>query len=155
MSIIDGPTATKSKILIIDDEEDIREVLKIYLESERWDLIEASNGEEAIAKMKEGSNFLQVGLIICDIRMPKINGVETIEYLKREAPSKPILVITGYPDTELAVSLTKKGINGFLVKPVDKDVLINKVEEIMALPHNFQNWHGLYSWLHYENLFRV
>lgn len=139
MSIIDSFSDTKCKILIIDDEEDIREVLKLYLGSEKWEIIEASNGEEAIAKMKEGSNFLNVGLIICDIRMPKINGVETIEYLKREAPSKPILVVTGYPDTELAVSLTKKGISGFLVKPVDKDVLINKVEEIMALPHDFQN----------------
>ena len=139
MSLIDSFKATQCKILIIDDEEDIRDVLKIYLESDKWDIIEASNGEEAIAKMKEGSNFLQVGLIICDIRMPKINGVETIDYLKKEAPSKPILVLTGYPDTKLAVSLTQKGISGFLVKPVDKDVLIKKVEEIMALPHNFDN----------------
>ena len=139
MSIIDNCSGTKGKILIIDDEADVREVIKLYLESEKWELIEASNGEEAIAKMKEGSNFLQVGLIICDIRMPKVNGVETIDYLKKEAPSKPILVVTGYPDTELAVSLTEKGISGFLVKPVDKDVLISKVEEIMALPHDFQN----------------
>ena len=139
MSIIDSCSGTKGKILIIDDEADIREVIKLYLESEKWELIEASNGEEAIAKMKEGSNFLQVGLIICDIRMPKINGVETIDYLKREAPSKPILVVTGYPDTELAIALTEKGISGFLVKPVDKDVLIKKVDEIMSQPHDFQN----------------
>ena len=139
MSIIDSFSGTKCRIMIVDDEEDIREVLKLYLESEKWEIIEASNGEEAITKMNEGSNFLKVGLIICDIRMPKVNGVETIEYLKKECPSKPILVVTGYPDTELAVSLTQKGINGFLVKPVDKDVLIKKVEEIMALPHDFQN----------------
>jgi len=139
MSIIDSFKATQCKILIIDDEEDVRDVLKIYLESEKWEIIEAENGEEAIAKMKEGSNFLQVGLIICDIRMPKINGVETIDYLKKEAPSKPILVLTGYPDTKLAVSLSKKGISDYMVKPVDKNVLIKKVEELMTLPHNFDN----------------
>lgn len=139
MTTLDNCSGTKGKILIVDDEEDVRDVIKLYLKSSKWDLIEASDGEEAIVKMKEGANLLQVGLIICDIRMPKINGVETIDYLLKEAPSKPILVVTGYPDTELAVSLTEKGVSGFLVKPVDKEVLIQKVDEILARPHNFQN----------------
>lgn len=139
MSIIDDVSNTKGKILIIDDEDDIREVIKLHLDSTKFNLIEARDGEEAIDLMKDGSNLLQVGLIICDIRMPKINGVEAIDYLLENAHSIPILVITGYPDAELAVSLLDKGVSGYLVKPVEKEVLLSKVEEITSSPHNFNN----------------
>jgi two-component system chemotaxis response regulator CheY len=139
MSILEKVGSTKGRILIIDDEEDVREVIKLHLESNKYDLIEATNGEEGINLMKQGSNLLQVGLIICDIRMPKVNGIEAIDYLKKECPSIPILVVTGYPDSELAVSLLQKGVSGYLVKPVEKGVLIKKVEEILAQPHDFQN----------------
>ncbi len=54
--------STKGKILIIDDEEDVREVIKLHLDSDKYDLIEASNGEDAIKVMKEGSNLLQGSL---------------------------------------------------------------------------------------------
>ena len=139
MSVFNKAGSTKGKILIIDDEEDVREVIKLHLASEKYDLIEATNGEEAINVMKQGSNMLQVGLILCDIRMPKVNGIEAIDYLKENLPSIPILVVTGYPDSELAVSLLAKGIAGYLVKPVEKAALLQKVDEILAQPHNFQN----------------
>ncbi len=137
MSIIENVNSTKGRILIIDDEEEIRDVLKLHLSSGKYDLIEATNGEEAITLMKSGANLLQVGLIICDIRMPKVNGVEAIEYLKQNAPSIPILVVTGYPDADLAVSLLEKGIKGYLVKPVDKETLLGKVAEILSSPQDF------------------
>jgi len=139
MSVFGKAGSTKGKILIIDDEEDVREVIKLHLDSDKYDLIEAANGEDAIKVMKEGSNLLQVGLILCDIRMPKVNGIEAIDYLKENCPSIPILVVTGYPDSELAVSLLAKGIAGYLVKPIEKAVLVQKVEEILAQPHDFQN----------------
>lgn len=138
MSIIDNVSDTKGRILIIDDEEDVREVLKLHLHSEKYNLIEAGDGEEAINLMKDGSNLLQVVLIICDIRMPKVNGVEAIDYLLENTHS-PILVITGYPDAELAVSLLDKGVCGYLVKPVEKETLLKKVAEIISRPHNPDN----------------
>jgi two-component system chemotaxis response regulator CheY len=87
--------------------------------------------------MREGSNLLQVGMIITDLRMPKVDGIEMIEYLRTNAPSKPILVITGYPDPDLAISLIKKGVKAYLVKPVDKEVLLDKVKKILASPQEF------------------
>ena len=72
---------------------------------------------------------MNVGLILCDIRMPKVNGVEAIEFLKTEAPGIPIVVITGYPDTELAIGLMKKGVKDYLVKPVEKEKLLAVVDE--------------------------
>jgi two-component system chemotaxis response regulator CheY len=137
MTIIDNVAGTKGRILIIDDEEEIREVLKMHLESAGYMVIEAEDGEDGINKMREGSNLLQVGLIITDIRMPKVNGVEAIDYLRTNAPSKPILVITGYPDTELAVSLLKKGVKEYLVKPVEKKVLLEKVKKILGSAQEF------------------
>ncbi len=137
MSLIENVTGTKGRILIIDDEEDVRDVLKLHLSSKKYDLIEAENGEEGINLMKSGANLVQVGLIICDIRMPKVNGLECIDYLMKNAPSIPILVISGYPDTDLAVSLMQKGVKGYLVKPVDKEKLIAKVEEILSMEQNF------------------
>ena len=87
--------------------------------------------------MRSGANLLQVGLILCDIRMPKVNGIEAIDYLKQNAPSIPIIVVKGYPDSDLAVSLMKKGVKDYLVKPVEKEKLLAKVEEVLASPQEF------------------
>jgi two-component system, chemotaxis family, chemotaxis protein CheY len=137
MSLIEVASSTKGKVLIIDDEADVREVLRLHLESVNLNVIEAENGEEAIKLMKSGANLLQVGLILCDIRMPKVNGVEAIEYLKENAPSIPIIVVTGYPDSELAVSLLKKGVKDYLVKPLEKEKLLAKVKEALSSEQEF------------------
>lgn len=128
----------KGKILIIDDEQDIRDVLRLHLEQGGFHVLEATNGEEAIKIMREGANMVNVGLILCDIRMPKVNGVEAIEFFLRENRSIPLLVITGYPDSELAVSLIKKGVKDYLVKPVEKENLLSKVRSIINDEQNFQ-----------------
>jgi two-component system chemotaxis response regulator CheY len=129
--------STHGRILIIEDDMDIRDVLKLQLEQGGHQVIEAKDGQEGIDLMKKGSNLLQVGLIITDIRMPKVNGVEAIDYIKANAPSIPIMVITGYPDTELAVNLLQKGVKDYLVKPVEKDTLLSKVSAILSSKQNF------------------
>jgi two-component system chemotaxis response regulator CheY len=134
---MDNCSSTHGRILIIEDDPDIRDVLKLQLEQGGHQVIEAKDGEEGIDLMKKGSNLLQVGLIITDIRMPKVNGVEAIDYIKANAPSIPILVITGYPETELAVSLLQKGVKDYLVKPVEKEVLLSKVSAILSSPQDF------------------
>jgi len=137
MSIMDNCSSTHGRILIIEDETDIRDILKLQLEQAGHQVIEATNGEEGIELMKKGSNLLQVGLIITDIRMPKINGVEAIDYIKANAPSIPIMVITGYPETELAVNLLQKGVKDYLVKPVAKETLLSKVSAILSSKQDF------------------
>ena len=137
MSFIEEASSTKGKILVIDDEAEVREVLRLHLESAHYNVIEALDGAEGVKMMKEGSNLLQVGLILCDIRMPKVNGIEAIDYLKKECSSIPIIVITGYPDSDLAVSLMKKGVKDYLVKPVEKEKLLAKVAEVLAAPQEF------------------
>ncbi len=126
----------KGKILVVDDEEDVRETLRLQLEAENYNVIEAGDGEEAINILKSGDNLTNCGLILCDIRMPKVNGIEYIDYLKKEAPGIPIVVITGYPDTEMAVALLNKGVDGYLVKPVDSERLMKLVNKLVAKGKN-------------------
>lgn len=122
----------KGKILVVDDEQDVRDVIRLQLEQRGLNVLEAVDGQDAVDIIKSGDNLVNVGLILCDIRMPKVNGVECIEFLKQEAPGIPIVVITGYPDTELATSLMKKGVKDYLVKPVEKEKLMAVVDEQIA-----------------------
>lgn len=137
MSIMDICASTHGRILIIEDDQDIRDILKHQLEQGGHQVIEAKDGQEGIDLMKKGSNLLQVGLIITDIRMPKVNGIEAIDYIHANAPSIPIMVVTGYPDTELAVNLLQKGAKEFLVKPVEKESLLRKVSVILSSKQEF------------------
>jgi two-component system chemotaxis response regulator CheY len=137
MSIMDVCSSTHGRILIIEDDPDIREILQVQLEHGGHQVIEAKDGQEGIDLMKKGSNLLQVGLIITDIRMPKVNGVEAVDYIKANAPSIPIMVVTGYPDAKLAVDLLQKGVKDFLVKPVEKDTLLRKVSVLLSSKQEF------------------
>jgi two-component system chemotaxis response regulator CheY len=122
----------RGKVLIIDDEEDVREVLKFHLSGQNYQIIEAENGEDGIRLLKSEDNMVNVGVILCDIRMPKVNGIDCIQYLRKEAPGIPIVVVTGFPDTEMATQLLKDGVKDYLVKPVDKEKLVSVVKKQVA-----------------------
>ncbi len=123
---------TSGKILVIDDDEDVREVLRLHLEGAGFNVLEAENGEDGINILRSEDNMINVGLILCDIRMPKVNGAECVDFLKKEAPGIPVVMVTGYPDTEMAISFLKKGVKNYLVKPVEKEKLLDVVDDIVA-----------------------
>jgi two-component system chemotaxis response regulator CheY len=114
------------KILIVDDEEQVRKTIGMQLKNTDYVVIEAENGEKAI-EVLDAENVLEVDTIICDVRMPKIGGVEAVAYFRREYPSIPVIVLTGYPDVKLAVDFMKEGVVDYLVKPVEKEKLIDVV----------------------------
>ncbi|MBC8284824.1 MAG: response regulator [Nitrospinae bacterium] len=120
------------KIMIVDDEPDVRDAIKLQLTGKNFKILEAGDGAEAIATMKQEDHMTNVGLILCDIRMPNVDGVECVDYLKANAPGIPIVVITAFPDAELAASLMKKGIKEYLVKPVEKEKLISVVDKLIS-----------------------
>ncbi len=115
------------KVLIIDDEEAVRKTVRLQLRGTDYDVIEAENGEKGIELLNALDNPLAVDVIICDIRMPKVNGVEAVAYFRREYPSTPVIVLTGYPDMNLAVEFLKEGVIDYLVKPVEREKLIEAV----------------------------
>jgi two-component system chemotaxis response regulator CheY len=112
------------RILIADDEAAVRKPIGLCLTKAGYEVVEAEDGAEAINAMGTDDNSLMVDTILCDIRMPKINGTEAIAYFRAQHPSVPIVVMTGHPDAELAVSLMKDGVVDYLVKPVPKEDLL-------------------------------
>src|ERR687893_1140440 len=124
----------QGRILVVDDEAQIRKPIGLMLKKEGYEVVEAVDGEEAIEKIGAGDNALMVDTILCDIRMPKINGDEAIAYFRDQFPTVPIVVMTGYPDVELAVSLMRKGVRDYLVKPVSKDELMSVIKK--AVDHH-------------------
>ena len=117
------------KVLVIDDEDVIRETIRKQLDGSGFEIIEAEDGQQGIDLLNTLDNPLTVDVIICDIRMPKINGIEAIAYFRKEYPSTPIIVLTGYPDVTLATDLLKQGVTDYLTKPVDKQSLVEVVKK--------------------------
>ncbi len=113
-------------VLIVDDEQDIRNIIRLQLSGTRYEILEAEGADQAIERLKD--NALTVDVIICDVRMPKIRGVEAVDYFLKNFSSTPVLVLTGFPDLNLAVEFMKKGVLDYLVKPVEKEKLIEAVD---------------------------
>ena len=116
----------KHKILVVDDEKEIRKTIRRQLEGTIYEILEADNGEKGIQVLAD-ENILEVDVIICDVRMPKVNGIEAVAYFRENYASIPIIVLTGYPDVQLAIDFMKDGVSEFLVKPVEKDKLVEAV----------------------------
>jgi len=117
------------RVLVVDDEVQVRKPIHLSLSRAGYEVIEAEDGEQAIQALNSGDNPLMVDAILCDIRMPKINGGEAISYFRSQYPSVPVVVMTGYPDVELAVSLMKQGVLDYLVKPVSREELLTVVRK--------------------------
>jgi two-component system, NtrC family, response regulator PilR len=115
----------KTRILVVDDERSMREMLAILLEREGYEAVEAKNGQEAL-QLFETSVF---DLVISDIQMPGINGIELLARIKKLAPEVPVLMITAFATAEQAVDAIKLGAFHYFTKPFNND-------EIRALVRN-------------------
>ncbi|MFC1725696.1 response regulator [candidate division KSB1 bacterium] len=113
------------RILIVDDEEKIREVLKLHLKKKDYKIVEAENGKEAIEEL----NREQYSLMICDIKMPQKNGLEVLEFSKKNFKTMPVIMLTGYVELDTAINVMKKGAYDYLTKPLKKNDLYIAVEK--------------------------
>ncbi len=125
-------------VLVIDDEQDIRTVVRMSLEKHGYYVVEAEDGQQAITLLNEGEHPMVIDVIITDLRMPHINGVEAIKYFQREYSSIPLIVLTGFPDLDFAIHLMKHGVVDYLVKPVDQEKLTTAVANAIDARH--LNW---------------
>ena len=126
-----GALTGNGRVLVVDDEPSVRTIVRMILEKAGYDVLEAENGETAIEALNMGENRLVLDVVICDIRMPKINGVQAIQYFQREYPHVPVIVLTAYPDTKMAVSFLRDGVADYLIKPVDAQKLRDAVAKAM------------------------
>ncbi len=109
-----------SKILVIDDEKSIRSSLRDILEYEKYSVEEAEDGVEAI-KMIKGGNY---DAVLCDIKMPKMDGIEVLDKIISEGYDFPVVMISGHGNIDTAVDAIKKGAFDYISKPLDLNRLL-------------------------------
>lgn len=118
-------------VLIVDDEPDVRKVVSMTLEKAGYHVLEAEDGKQAIEEIRKGENSLTLDVIITDIRMPNMNGIDVINYYRKEWPSVPLIVLTGFPDIDMATALLQHGVVDYLVKPVEGEKLRGAISKAM------------------------
>ena len=126
-----GSLTGKGRILVVDDEPDVRRVVRLRLEKHGYDVLEAKDGQAAIEAINAGENCLVVDVVLCDL-VPNMNGIQAIAHLRDRFPHVPVVVLTGYPDVHMAVSCLRDGVVDYLVKPVDSEQLLAAVSRAMV-----------------------
>jgi two-component system, NtrC family, nitrogen regulation response regulator NtrX len=110
-----------TKVLIVDDEKPIREAVRAILKYEGMATVEASDGKAAVKAVGDDP---EIGCVLCDVKMPGMDGVECLEKIKALRPELPVVMISGHGTIETAVEAAKKGAFDFLEKPPDRDRLL-------------------------------
>lgn len=117
------------KLLLIDDNEDFRTALKHLLSSNKYEIVEAGNGEQALELMN--SEFPDMAIV--DLDMPKMNGIEFSRRAKKERPGFPIIMVTAYSQFYSSKEIIAAGIDAFLQKPIDGDKLVAVIRQLQQV----------------------
>ena len=117
------------RILIVDDEEDFRAIVKEILIDEEFSAAEASNGLNAIEIFKNNS----FDAVLLDLRMPQMDGIKTMQKLKKIDPHIPIIILTAFGDIPTAVEAVKQGAYDFITKPPEFDKLISIIKRAVEM----------------------
>ena len=118
-----------ARIIIVDDDENIRKTMKAILEDEGYVVDLATTGNEAIEMTQETT----CNIALLDIRLPDMEGVELLKLIKDNVPKTRKIMVTGYPSMQNAISALNKNADAYLVKPVDVEKLLNMVKEQLQL----------------------
>ncbi|MEL6865763.1 MAG: sigma-54 dependent transcriptional regulator [Bacteroidota bacterium] len=116
-----------AKILIVDDEVSIRKTLREILEFEKYEVDEASDGLDCLVKLKQ----TKFDVVIMDIKMPKMDGMEALERVQLLVPDTPVVMISGHANIDTAVDAVKKGAFDFISKPPDLNRMLITVRNAM------------------------
>jgi two-component system, NtrC family, response regulator AtoC len=114
------------KVLVVDDEEDIREVIQDRLEAYGFTVITAGTGLEALKKL----SMEKVDGIFLDVKMPELGGIETLEEIRKRDRKTPIIIITSSSTREAAIEAIAKGADEYVLKPFEWEELKGKIEKV-------------------------
>lgn len=115
-----------AKVLLVDDEEDIREGFARFLGKNGMEVVQAENGQQGL----ELTATSQFDLIVSDVRMPVMTGVEFLQEFRNRNPDTPFVLCTGYSDTPEQECL-KAGANRVLKKPVKRKILLEEIQQLL------------------------
>lgn len=116
-----------AKVLVVDDDPDIRELIRVYLAGEGLDVIEAGNGQDALATIET----MQVDLVVLDVMMPLMDGWELCRELRAQYSDLPLLMVTAKGESADKVKGFKLGTDDYVVKPFDPVELVMRVRALL------------------------
>ncbi len=116
------------RVLLVEDDEDNRELMAEVLESAGYQVVTAGTGAEGLRTLAESS----VDVVVTDVGMPGMGGLEVARAAKEIAPRVPVIVVTGYAEREDIASARGREVDAVLVKPVDPDSLTAAVADMVA-----------------------
>src|SRR5436190_4406997 len=114
-------------ILVIDDEADMRFAVRMLLERSGHTVVEAENGDVALAKLDEGLP----DMVLLDMRLPGMDGIQILQKIREKQKDLPIIMVTGYGNVELAEQALQLGADHYLSKPFHNKELIQVIEQIL------------------------
>jgi Response regulator containing CheY-like receiver, AAA-type ATPase, and DNA-binding domains len=117
-------TTLPSKIMVVDDTDDVRELIGAFLQTRGYDITMATDGVDALGKLKNDT----FSLIITDINMPKMNGPELLDTMSRSTQDYKAVVMSTYIEDDIKTELRKKGAVAFLEKPFS----LRQLEDVVA-----------------------
>jgi len=116
---------TSTHVLLVDDEKDFVEMLSLKLQEMAYKVTPAYSGEECLQALEQNN----VAVVILDIKMPGLDGIETLREIKRRYPIVEVIMLTGHGTIETAVEGMKLGAFDYLLKPAEFDELLTKLQE--------------------------
>ncbi len=138
------PADKRGRILLVDDEEVISETLQEFLQSEGFDVEVAGDGPLALELVRS----FEPDLVLCDVQLPGLDGLELLDRLLRRRPETLVLMITAYATVENAVAAFRRGAQDYLMKPVIFDELLAKIEHLLGYRHLLRENQALRRQLH-------
>ncbi len=124
-----SPGAT---ILIVDDEEPVRELAQLILERSGYRVVTAAGGEECVAILRARGN--QIDAVLLDRNMPELDGPETFDKIRTVRPDVPVLLASAFPEEFGCRGFPVGGIAGYLKKPYEADLLVSRIRASLAPP---------------------
>jgi len=119
----------KKKVLIVEDEYINRRILKLFLKSTEISILECDAGDTSVDFVKNNED---IDLILMDIKLPGMNGIDATKMIKEIRPQLPVIAQTAYASTEDQEKYKEAGFDDFLAKPIDRDILYTILDSYLS-----------------------
>ena len=127
------PVQRGATVLVVEDDEDLRETLALTLKVFDFPVLTVEDGVAALELFRQRRD--EIGCVLCDVVMPRMNGWETLTALRQLAPDLPVILLSGYSEAETMAGDHPEQPQAFLRKPCEAQVLINKISQLMPHRH--------------------
>jgi CheY-like chemotaxis protein len=117
-----------AKILVVDDQESMRHIISGMLEEKGHSVVSAEDGAEAFDKFQESS----FDLIVADVNMPKLNGLDFLKKVKTAKPATKVVFVTGMLEETIKLGAEKFGLDGLIIKPFEKPAALDTINKVLA-----------------------